>query len=120
MDIEAAFDDYQEVVNADRELVKVARKRATTFEEAFESEPDVEAAWLSGSLRRSTQLDPVHDVDMVIEYSASAHPTWGSSGASAEEAIEHARDRAKDLLGLPDGSIEQWSAGPMPPVRTGR
>ncbi|HEX6356033.1 hypothetical protein [Actinophytocola sp.] len=107
MDIEAAFDDYQQVVDADPNLVKVARDRATTFKEAFEAEPDVEVAWLSGSLRRSTQLDPVHDVDMVIEYSVAEHPTWGNPGTSAAEAIEHARARAKDLLGNPGGSVDE-------------
>jgi hypothetical protein len=107
VDIEAAFDDYQETVNADPNLVKVARDRATTFDGAFEAEPDVEAAWLSGSLRRSTQLDPVHDVDMVIEYSAAQHPTWGKPGPSAAAAIEHARGRVKDLLGNPGGSVDE-------------
>lgn len=107
MDIESGFDDYQQVVDADPNLVKVARDRAMTFTEAFEAEADVEAAWLSGSLRRSTQLDPVHDVDMVIEYSAPDHPTWGNPGTSAAEAIEHARDRAKDLLGNPGGSVDE-------------
>lgn len=106
MDIEAAFDEFQQVVNADPGLVKVARDRAATFKQAFEDEPDVNAAWLSGSLRRSTQLDPVHDVDMVIEYADSDHPTWGQPGESSTEAIEHVRGRVKDLLGRPGGMVE--------------
>ncbi|KOX24431.1 hypothetical protein ADK67_19055 [Saccharothrix sp. NRRL B-16348] len=88
-------------------MVKVARERAATFKAAFESEPDVRKAWLSGSLRRSTQLDPVHDVDMVIEYDLVDHPDWGQPGPSAGEAVEHARTRCKALLGDPDGTFAE-------------
>ncbi|MDQ3430745.1 MAG: hypothetical protein M3467_00675 [Actinomycetota bacterium] len=104
MSVEKAFDDFQETVNADMGLLKVARGRAAAVKAAFEAEPDVACAWLSGSLRRSTQLDPVHDVDMVIEYD---RPDWGTPGPSAAAAIEHVRGRVKDLLGNPGGSVEE-------------
>ncbi|MGW5049815.1 hypothetical protein [Actinokineospora sp. NPDC004072] len=104
MGVGNAFDEFQEIVNADRGLLKVARNRASAVKVAFEAEPDVTRAWLSGSLRRSTQLDPVHDVDMVIEYD---RPDWGAPGLSAAAAIEHVRGRIKDLLGNPGGSVEE-------------
>jgi len=104
MSLEKAFDDFQTTVNADAVLLKVARGRASTVKAAFDAEPDVVRTWLSGSLRRSTQLDPVHDVDMVVEYD---RPDWGAPGPLAAEAIEHVRVRVKDLLGDPGGSEDE-------------
>jgi hypothetical protein len=77
------------------------------FKKAFKAESDVAEAFGSGSLARSTQLDPVHDVDLVIVYHSEDHPDWGQPGESAGEALEHARQRAKYLLGATDGTVDQ-------------
>jgi hypothetical protein len=107
MGVEKAFDDFQNVVNADKKRVDLARERRDVFKQAFKAEPDVAEAFGSGSLARSTQLDPVHDVDLVIVYRAEDHPDWGQPGESANEALEHTRERVKYLLGATDGTVDQ-------------
>jgi hypothetical protein len=107
MSVEQAFDDFQKTVNADKDHVDLARERRDVFKKAFTAEPDVAEVFGSGSLARSTQLDPVHDVDVVIVYQATDHPDWGQPGDSAGNALEHTRGRVKDLLGATDGSVEK-------------
>jgi hypothetical protein len=107
MGVDQAFDDFQEIVNADKGHVDLARERRDIFKKAFKAEADVAEVFGSGSLARSTQLDPVHDVDLVIVYGAADHPDWGLPGASAADALEYTRWRVKDLLGATDGSAEQ-------------
>lgn len=73
MSLDEAFDDFQKVVDADRDLVVLARERRDVFKKAFGTEDDVTEVFGSGSLRRSTQLQPVHDVDLVIVYDQEDH-----------------------------------------------
>lgn len=94
-----AFGEFQKTVDADVDIVNLARSRRDTFKAAFAKETDVEAIWGSGSLRRSTQLQPVHDVDLVVEYAVADHSEWGIDGASAAEAIEHAAQTVRRRLG---------------------
>jgi predicted nucleotidyltransferase len=105
--VEGAFDDFQEVVNADKEHVDLARERRDIFKKAFKAEPDVAEVFGSGSLARSTQLDPVHDVDLVIVYHEADHPDWGQPGTSAGKALEYTRGRVKYLLGVTKGTVDQ-------------
>jgi hypothetical protein len=107
MSIEQAFDDFQDVVNAEKAHVDLARERRDVFKKAFSTEADVVEVFGSGSLARSTQLDPVHDVDLVIVYRAEDHPEWGQPGASAAEALEYTRGRVTDLLGATRGTVEK-------------
>jgi hypothetical protein len=107
MSVGQAFDDYQKIVNAEKKHVDLARERRDTFRKAFKAEPDVEEFFGSGSLARSTQLDPVHDVDLVIVYRATDHPGWGPSGGSAEEALNHTQGRVTSLLGATNGSVDK-------------
>ncbi|PWU46299.1 hypothetical protein DLJ47_32835 [Micromonospora sp. S4605] len=107
MGVEKAFDDFQTVVNADKDRVDLARQRRDTFKKAFKDEPDVEEVFGSGSLARSTQLDPVHDVDLVVVYRADDHPDWGQPGESANDALAYTRGRVKYLLGVTDGTVDQ-------------
>lgn len=106
MDLNKAFDEYQRSVDADPAQVCLARDRRDVFKTALGGEPDVVEVFGSGSLRRSTQLKPVHDVDLVVVYDAGEHPEWGRSGDSSDEALEHARSRVKYLLGT-DGTADQ-------------
>jgi hypothetical protein len=107
MGVEKAFDDFQIVVNAEKDHVDLARQRRDIFKNAFKAESDVEEVFGSGSLARSTQLDPVHDVDLVIVYRAEDHPGWGQPGESAVEALEYTRGRVKHLLGATDGTVDE-------------
>lgn len=36
-----------------------------------------------GSLARSTQRDPINDVDVIVVFERSAHADWGEEGAAA-------------------------------------
>jgi hypothetical protein len=58
----------------------------------------------SGSLARSTQLDPVHGVDLVVVYLAADHPDW-PAGQSAGDALG-TRGRVTDMLGT-NGTVDK-------------
>ncbi|QXV57788.1 hypothetical protein [Amycolatopsis sp. TNS106] len=107
MGIEGAFDAYQKTVDADPDQVKLARDRRDAFKAALR-DTDVDDVWGSGSLRRATQLKPVHDVDLVVEFSREAYPDWGQPGDSSEAALDLVHDRVKAALGDPGGSEEEW------------
>lgn len=102
-----SFDSLQGEINADVEVVRLARQRRDTFKAALSTAPDVKVVWGSGSLARSTQLQPVHDVDLVVEFDAEEHPKWGQAGDSAEEAIERCRDLVHELLSVESGTYAQ-------------
>jgi hypothetical protein len=104
--VDGAFDRYQTVVNADPEQVKLARARRDEFKKAFGSQGDVEEVSGSGSLARSTQLKPVHDVDLVVVYDAREHSGWGQAGDSAGDALVHAQGQVTALLGE-NGTVAQ-------------
>jgi hypothetical protein len=58
----------------------------------------------SGSLARGTQLDPIHDVDLVVVYDADHHPDWDGGPGSAELALEHTRKGVNRLLSVNGGT----------------
>lgn len=106
MTVDGAFDTYQGMINADIAQVRLARSRRDTFKKAFNGRADVVAVFGSGSLARSTQLKPIHDVDLVVIYDYSDHPDWGTSGGSAQAALEHVQVEVVALLGS-NGSVDQ-------------
>lgn len=99
-----SFDSLQRTVDADVEVVRLARERRDTFKAALRGADDVLDVWGSGSLRRSTQLQPVHDVDLVVEFDTTAHPDWGVDGPGAAAALERCRELVTELLGINHGS----------------
>lgn len=105
MSVLDAFSEFQRTVNADTDAVVEARRRRDLFRGAFSPLTDVEEVVPSGSLARGTEKDPIHDVDLVIVFDASAHPTWGEPGASAEEALDYTREKVTELLGISNGSF---------------
>lgn len=107
MDITDAFNQLQSAADADPDQVKEARNRRDTFRDAFESEDEVIEVIPSGSLARSTQRDPINDVDLVIVFDPAEHPDWGQSGSSAGDALDHLQKRVKALLGESEGSAER-------------
>ncbi|MEU9014746.1 hypothetical protein AB0D12_34390 [Streptomyces sp. NPDC048479] len=114
MRIDEAFDDFQKSVNEDIDQTRLARDRRDLFRKALGSEPDVAEVFGSGSLSRSTQLKPIHDVDVVVVYDAVQHPGWGTPGLSAEQALDHTRGQVNRLLGKTNGTHgrEVWRALP--------
>lgn len=104
MGIDEAFDTLQKAVDEDIEKTRLARERRDLFKKALEKEPDVLKTFGSGSLSRSTQLKPIHDVDIVVVYDPDEHPEWGSVGPSAEEALEHIRSQVNRLLSQSAGT----------------
>lgn len=98
---DTAFDTFQTAVNADPEQLTEARRRRDVVLNSMSAQPDTEAddCFVSGSLARGTQRGLIHDVDIVVVYTADDHPEWGAPGDSAEQALEHARGQAKDALG---------------------
>lgn len=98
---DTAFDTFQTTVNADPEQLAEARRRRDVVLASMSSQADTETddCFVSGSLARGTQRGLIHDVDIVVIYTRDDHPTWGSPGASTEQALEHARSQVKDALG---------------------
>jgi len=107
MDITKAFKVLQESADADPGQVAEARSRRDVFRKAFGPETDVVEVIPSGSLARSTQREPINDVDVVIVFDRSAHPDWGQDGESAMEALTYLQKRIKELLGTADGTVDQ-------------
>jgi hypothetical protein len=99
MSIDSAFDDYQRTINADIKQVQVARQRRDLYKKAFRGESDVAEVFGSGAIARSTQLKPIHDLDMIIVYKAEAYPGWGQPGDSSLDALQHVAARTTALLG---------------------
>ncbi|MFE5710125.1 hypothetical protein ACFQ7J_04745 [Streptomyces sp. NPDC056501] len=104
MGIDESFDEFQKSVNEDVGQTRLARDRRDLFKAALKGEPDVAEAFGSGSLSRSTQLRPIHDVDIIVVHDASHHPGWGSAGLSAEHALDHTRGQINRLLGKTNGT----------------
>lgn len=107
MDLTEAFATFQKAVDADIEQVRLARDRRDVFKGALKGEPGVLDVFGSGSLARSTQLKPVHDVDLIAVFDAAVYPQWGQPGDSSADALEVVREMVKRLLGKPDGTVEE-------------
>ena len=107
MDINKAFDELQRVADADPEQVIEARRRRDLFDEAFDGEEDVLEVIPSGSLARSTQRDPINDVDLIMVFDHALQPTWGIAGESAAEALSETGTRVNALLGVTNGTFAQ-------------
>jgi len=107
MDIGKAFDDLQKAANADKDQVSEARGRRDKFNLAFKPQDDVVEVIASGSLARSTQREPINDVDVIIVFDEAAHPDWGQDGDSAEAALKYTGGQVNKLLGATNGTVEK-------------
>jgi hypothetical protein len=111
MDLNAAFDRLQEAADADPDRVAEARRRRDLFDAAFSTEADVVEVIPSGSLARSTQREPINDVDVIIVFDPGEHGDWGEHGDSAGAALDHLQGRVKGLLGSGGSFAEEvWRA----------
>ena len=99
MQVDDAFDAFQRKIDADPFHVLKARHRKNIFADALETLDDVTDSFASGSLARSTQLHPIHDVDLIAVFKQSAHRDWGEEGDSADRALTYTQDRVAALLG---------------------
>lgn len=102
-----AFDEYQAVVNADPDHVKEARDRRDVFCRAFKTLASCTEQVGSGSLRRGTQRDPIHDVDLIMVFDPEAHPTWDGGPGTANDALEFTRGQVNSLLSISPGTFEK-------------
>jgi hypothetical protein len=101
LSLEDAFHTLQEKVNADPVQVEEARGRREMFQTAFAGEPDGADSVPSGSLARGSQIEPINDVDLLWVYRPGSHADW-----TPEDALEHARERIKELLGSEAALVE--------------
>lgn len=102
-----AFDAYQKTIDADPAQVALARERRDIFVDALDSTEGVVEVIKSGSLQRSTQLEPIHDVDLIAVFNSEQYPSWGQPGDSSAEALKHVHDLVVSLLGTGQGSVDQ-------------
>lgn len=107
MSILQAFTDYQKTIDADPEQVNLARARRDIFVSAFASADDVVDVVKSGSLQRSTQLKPIHDVDIIAVFDHPSHSVWGQPGDSSSDALSRVHDIATELLGATHGTVDR-------------
>jgi hypothetical protein len=107
MNIETAFDKLQAEVNVDPDDLKRARERRDVFRSGLRGEPDVVKVIPSGSLARGSHADPIHDVDLIIEYGLDQHRDWGADGPSAEDALQYLGSQVNRLLGATNGTFDQ-------------
>ena len=107
MDLNDAFDTLQEAADADPEQVREARRRRDLFDTAFTPQDDVDEVVASGSLARSTQREPINDVDVIIVFAAKDHPDWGEPGDSSGDALDYLQGKVKALLGTNGGSVAE-------------
>lgn len=108
MDITAAFTDLQRAADADKDAVAAARSRRDSFRAALRTDTDILEVVPSGSLARSTQRDPINDVDVIVVFDEDEHADWGVDGDdSAYAALDHLQGRIKALLGTADGTVEK-------------
>jgi hypothetical protein len=105
MDLNAAFDQLQKAADADPDDVAEARRRRDLFRDAFDGEADVIEVVPSGSLARSTQREPINDVDVILVFDAAEHPDWGQPGDSAQDALTYTGQRINTLLGATKGTF---------------
>jgi hypothetical protein len=99
MSVNSGFDDMQRDVDAEIDAVREARRRRDVFRTALPTAEDVLEVVPTGSLARGTHKEPIHDVDVVVVYDPTSHPTWGEPGDSALEALGHTRDLVNEKLG---------------------
>jgi hypothetical protein len=107
MGVFEAFDEYQKTVDADPVQVKLARDRRAIFTGALSAYDDVVEVIGSGSLQRSTQLKPIHDVDLIMIFERSEHEDWGLPGESSAAALEEVRSRVSAKLGATNGEVDK-------------
>ncbi len=105
MQVGTAFGQFQTIVNADPASVAEARRRRNLFRDAFTPLPDVVEVIASGSLARATQLDPIHDVDLIVVFAPEEHPEWGAAGASADDALSYVAESVMRTLGAASGTV---------------
>lgn len=99
MDITRAFETLQTEVNVANDGDVKARGRRNLFRDALCPEPDVIEVFASGSVARGSQIDPIHDVDLVAVFDADEHPGWGVAGDSAYDCLAYVRDQVHRLIG---------------------
>jgi hypothetical protein len=107
MSVLDAFDQFQSAVDADPDQVAEARQRQQTFVSALLLEPDIAQVVPSGSLRRSTQLEPIHDVDLIAIFDIADRNGWGEAGDSSAESLETVREIVSRRLGATSGTEAQ-------------
>jgi hypothetical protein len=105
MQVSTAFGQFQTEVNADPPAVTEGRRRRDLFLGGLDPLDDVVGMIPSGSLARGTQLDPIHDVDLIAEFAAAEHPDWGRPGDSAEDALTYLADQVMRRLGATNGIV---------------
>jgi hypothetical protein len=97
--VDDAFDIFQRKVDADPIHVRKARHRRDRFSQELKGLDGVKEVIPSGSLARGTQLDPIHDVDLILVFDSDTHPDWGSPGGSAATALGYVEEKVHELLG---------------------
>jgi len=105
--VSTAFGYFQTEVNAEPSAVAEGRRRRDLFRYGLDTLDDVVQVIPSGSLARRTQLDPIHDVDLIVEFAADAHPDWGKPGDSADAALTYVADRVMRQLGATSGTVHR-------------
>ena len=106
MTVESGFDALQQEVDVPTDVLEAARARRDVFVTVLPTADEVQKVRRSGSLKRGTHKDPLHDVDLIVVYHADRHPDWGQPGQSAEESLRRTSALASQFLGPEAGQAE--------------
>lgn len=107
MSVQSGFNNMQIKVNVASDDLAKARKRRDVFRSTLGTEIDVKNVIPSGSLARGSHCDPIHDVDIIVEFQIEHHSDWGQSGNSSEEALSYLSELINRRLGITNGSDAQ-------------
>ena len=111
MDSDEAFDRFSKAIESDPLDVLLARWRRDTFTSRLRKLPGVVEVIHSGSLARGTQVEGIHDVDLIVVFDADQLPDPSLGSRSAAAALEHLQTGIEQRLGAGQGPLTREISG---------
>jgi hypothetical protein len=104
MESDDGFRSFSRAIKTDPIGLLLAKWRLDVFTAKLKQLPDVVDVIPSGSLARSTQIGPVHDVDLIVVFDKTRHQDYGIKGgteeakASAQASLDHLEGALREEL----------------------
>ena len=111
MDSDEAFDRFSMAIESDPLDVLLAKWRRDTFAARLRKIPGVVKVIPSGSLARGTNVEGIHDVDLIVVFDASALPDPSLASGSACAVLQHTQTEIDERLGAGRGPVTREISG---------
>jgi hypothetical protein len=111
MDSDEAFDRFSKAIESDPLDVLLAKWRRDTFAARLRKIPGVVKVIHSGSLARGTNVEGIHDVDLIVVFDASALPDPSLGSGSAHATLQHTQEGIDERLGAGRGPATREISG---------